>query len=439
MIQLSQILRFLGSGFLLYGIAIAQSALERSDGSKDPPPRVDLTGRWTTPPFVNNAGEKIAVNFTIIQKGENVTAILNHPGKPHLVMFEGHFEGGTRLKGRSRGPSSSDDNPNWAPETLVIVDPSHLKSASTPFALVKVGAPESIKADAAIPAEKAKSYLREKPFDLNGTWQGVQNHAALFKLVIAQKDGDLTMRYQTVAAPFFRGRYVRNPTIAGQGISRKSDLKNPTWVEVSIFVDDPDHIRYNVEGRSFILFRVSNPSSRDIACDDRNSNHVARFFATVRGRMANSEHDLRSAKCWLTIGANEGYASAQSQLAAVLLRQPAPTEVEYRLAFEMAMKSAQQGDIAGQLETASLYREGKGTPKDLGKAEFWTQKAQQSKMAAQWKLWNSDVFLGLSPLDIAGLALKASNAVIADIDESAMRFSCADGRTADCEALKRRQ
>jgi TPR repeat protein len=105
----------------------------------------------------------------------------------------------------------------------------------------------------------------------------------------------------------------------------------------------------------------------------------------------------------------------------------------------MAMKSAQQGDIAGQLETASLYREGKGTPKDLGKAEFWTQKAQQSKMAAQWKLWNSDVFLGLSPLDIAGLALKASNAVIADIDESAMRFSCADGRTADCEALKRRQ
>jgi hypothetical protein len=411
-----------------------------SDGSKTGSAvKVDLSGRWSTPPFVNNAGQKLTVGFVVTQKGENVTLILNQPGQPNLVMFEGHFESANRLKGRSRGPSASNDNPNWTPDAMLVVDATHLKSASTPFTLVKVGGRETVSAAAAVPAKEGKPYLREKPFDLNGTWQGIEKHAALFRVVISQKeDGELTMRFATVAAPFFRARYVKNPTITGLGMSKDSDLKNPTWVERGIFIDDPDHIRYNADDKSFVFFRVTNPVRHDLACDDRNSNHVARFFALARGRMANAEHDSDTAKCWLVIGADQGYAPAQSMLAAVLLQQPAPSNADYTLAFQMATKSAQQGDIAGELELASLYREGSGTPRDLQKAQFWTQRAQQSKAAAQWKLWNTGVFLGLTPLDVAGLALKATNAVVADIDEGGLRFSCINGQTADCDALRRR-
>lgn len=45
--------------------------------------KVDLNGRWSTPTFVNNAGQKIAVGFTIVQKDENLTMLLNQSGKPN--------------------------------------------------------------------------------------------------------------------------------------------------------------------------------------------------------------------------------------------------------------------------------------------------------------------------------------------------------------------
>lgn len=347
-------------------------------------------------------------------------------------MFEGHFNAPTRWKGRARGPSNSDDNPNWTADTLIVLDATHIKFASGAMTLVKTGTAGSVRAEARIPAPQAASYLRAKPFDLNGTWQGTIPQARLFRLVIVQNDGDLTMRYASVSGPFFRGRYEKNPRIPGRGIASNSDLKNPTWVERNIFVDDPDHIRYNADDRSFVLFRISNPAPRDLACDAGNSDHVARYFALVRGRIANSGHDLASAKCWIAIAADQNYAPAESALAALLLQQPDATEADYARAFQLAGRSAAQGDIAGQLELASLYREGKGIAKDPAQAQLWTQRARQSKAAAQWKLWNSNVFLGLTPLDVAGLALKATNAVIADVDESARRYSCANGQTADC-------
>ena len=395
--------------------------------------KVNLTGSWTAPPVVNRAGQKVALGVTIVQKGGDVVFILHQPGQPNLIMFKGRFETADRISGQSRSPSNSIDNPDWTPETFIVVDATHLKSAITPISFTKAGGPESITAASATPYKEAKGYLRDQPFNLNGVWQGVEKNADLFRIVIVQKDdGEFTMRVLTVSGPFFRGKYVKNPTITGLGIAKDSDLKNVRWVEKSVFIDDPDHIRYNAETMVSVLFRVTTPPPHDLTCDDQNSNHVARKFATDRGRIANRDGDSKAARCWLTIGANEGYAPAQSLLAALLLKEPEGTEANYKLAFEMATKSAQQGDIAGQLELASLYRDGKGTAQDLRQAQFWTQKAQQSKEAAQWRAWNTKVFLGLTPLDIAGLALKANTAIIDQLDEDGRRFSCADGHVDDC-------
>ena len=87
-------------------------------------------------------------------------------------------------------------------------------------------------------------------------------------------------------------------------------------------------------------------------------------------------------------------------LAALLVQQPDATGADYKLALELASKAAQQNDVAGQLLLASFYHDGRVVPKDLQKAQFWTQRAQQSRMAAQWKLWNKDVFMGLTPMDL---------------------------------------
>ena len=201
-----------------------------------------------------------------------------------------------------------------------------------------------------------------------------------------------------------------NPKIIGKGIPSNSPINKPIWVEEWLFIINPDNFRFNTPTGVFDWYRISNPAPHDIPCDEQNSLHLERAMAWVRGRVANSVHDFKSARCWLTIGANAGYAPAQSLLAALLLQQPTSTDADYALAFQLASKSAQQNDIAGQLLLASLYRDGKATAKDLQKAQFWTQRAQQSKMAAQWKLLNSDVFMGLSPLKIAGLAVAAASA-----------------------------
>jgi TPR repeat protein len=120
----------------------------------------------------------------------------------------------------------------------------------------------------------------------------------------------------------------------------------------------------------------------------------------------------------------DNYAPAQSLLAALLLQQPGVTEEDYASAFQLASKSAQQGDIAGELELASLYSEGKGTPKDLQKAQLWTQRAQQSKMAAQWKLWNTSVFMGLTPLDVVHGVLVMQDAMEKELLENPIGGTC---------------
>ena len=388
-----------------------QSAPVASRGEK-----VDLNGFWSTPPFVNNFGQKITMGMKIVQNRDNVTVTLNQAGQPKMVLYEGHFDGATLITGRSRGPSSSPDNPNWGPETITVVDGRHLKFSTGGQMVERIGGLEDARLEQGTPYVQPKQpYLPEKPFDLNGNWRAEVDTRSLFPAHITQKDGEVTMAFAGSSGPSFSGRYIQNPSIPGKALSKKvgppvvrkdgTTSYGQVWVDGNIFVEDPDHIRLNSEDHSIAYYRFSEPSRHDLACDAQNSFHVQRLPAWMRGKQAASEQDYKAARCWLTIGADQGSAPAQSLLAALLIEGRGSAAPDYQSAFALASKSAQQGDIAGQLELASLYREGKGTPQDAGKAQYWADRAKQSKSAAEWKLWNTKLPFGLSPLDIAGAAL----------------------------------
>jgi hypothetical protein len=64
---------------------------------------------------------------------------------------------------------------------------------------------------------------------------------------------------------------------------------------------------------------------------------------------------------------------------------------------------AAQGDVLGEIQLASLYREGKGTAPDAAKAQFWTAQAQHPRDLAAWQRLNTKNGVGLSMMDVMGL------------------------------------
>lgn len=122
---LKRVLGVLGLILLLGATALGQAT-----------PKTDLTGLWSN--SIMNGSRKITTGFRIIQNGKSVTVTLNQPGMPHFVAFEGKFSGDNIIAGRARGPSSNPNNPNWVPETMTVMDASHLKSSSG-MALERVG------------------------------------------------------------------------------------------------------------------------------------------------------------------------------------------------------------------------------------------------------------------------------------------------------------
>jgi TPR repeat protein len=106
---------------------------------------------------------------------------------------------------------------------------------------------------------------------------------------------------------------------------------------------------------------------------------------------------MTSARCWLTISADLGFAQGQSLLAALLIRGSPP---DYSSAFRLASLAAAQGDVLGELQLASLNREGKGTAPDAAKAQFWTAQAQRSQDLAAWQRLNTKNGVGLSMMDL---------------------------------------
>ena len=55
------------------------------------------------------------------------------------------------------------------------------------------------------------------------------------------------------------------------------------------------------------------------------------------------------------------------------------------LRSNLATRSAEQGDAGGQLELAALYREGKGSPADPAKAQYWLDRAKESGQLDQMR------------------------------------------------------
>jgi hypothetical protein len=326
--------------------------------------RPDLSGVWH---FLDPRNpQTIMADFTISQAGDDVVLRLLPVEEPDIVVYEGTFESSTVIAGRQRDMRAPEEN-RWQPLKVTVTDAKHLQ-LGTGLTLTKA-APR----DAALFNRLRRMSLEKlpaSPFELQGKWS-FQNG---LQVSIAQNSGDIALKTEREGT-VFRGRYTSNPLIGGEGLRPESPGGPLKWGETSLTVLDPDHLR--LQGK--IMFRVSDPSRHDVACDDQNTNHVKDYYARARGAAAYTEKDYQAARCWLTIGADWGYASAQSLLAALIIDGKAGTPPDYRLAFELASKSAEEGDVPGQFSLATLYQGGKGTAADPEKAKFWLDKAKQSE------------------------------------------------------------
>jgi hypothetical protein len=153
---------------------------------------IDLSGYWRSAPFSNNFGQKTKATFKIIQKGESVMLFQNNPGMPKQLGFEGHFDGASRVTGRTPGPNASKDNPDWRPDEFKVVDATHI--AYRGVAITKIGSLAETGLEQGLAADsKVKPDLPWKPFDLNGDWQSTLGKGLLYRTKIVQKDGELTI------------------------------------------------------------------------------------------------------------------------------------------------------------------------------------------------------------------------------------------------------
>jgi hypothetical protein len=237
-------------------------------------------------------------------------------------------------------------------------------------------------------------------FDLNGIWGGFENGV---QIAIRQNEGEITLtEVGPGQPPFFRGLYAANPRITGQRGMWSTTTRTVAWNDSTITVVSPDHLSF--ENKT--LYRISQPASHDLACDDQNSNRVRDYYAWIRGVTASSEGDYKTAKCWQTIGVNFEFAPALSMLSALLLQDTAP---DYPRAFDLASRGAAQGDVPAELQLASLYREGKGTAPDPVKASYWQQKAQNDQSVANAKLLTTPGIGGFTPMDIGRMILDGAD------------------------------
>jgi hypothetical protein len=88
--------------------------------------------------------------------------------------------------------------------------------------------------------------------------------------------------------------------------------------------------------------------------------------------------------------ASAGDAAAQVQVGEVYAagsgqaRTAKQMALDYRQAAEWYRKAAAQGDIAGEMHLAALYRDGKGVARDMAQAAGWYRKAaEQGDATAQ--------------------------------------------------------
>jgi hypothetical protein len=295
-------------------------------------PPIDLQGLWQV--LDPKTGRALA-NYNISQNGTAFTMRFLPPGRPEAVSYEGTLQGAL-VTGKMRDFRSTE--PLWLPLQIRIVDHDHLKD-SLGTELTRATAAET----ASFREYRNFSFLSlpAGKFDLNGIWGGFGPGV---QIAIWEKDGTLTMTEIRRGDPaFFHGIYFENPVITGQRGMWSPVTREAQWNESAISIISPDHLDFENK----VLYRVSNPASHDLACDEQNSNLVRDYYAWLRGAIASSEGDHKSAKCWLTIGASFEFAPALSMLSALLLQDSSP---DYPRAFDLASRGAAQGDVITELK-----------------------------------------------------------------------------------------
>jgi TPR repeat protein len=144
------------------------------------------------------------------------------------------------------------------------------------------------------------------------------------------------------------------------------------WLRSSMSLDDQNHFRI-AETQKFQ--RTSTAHVRDVACEDSNAQHVSGEDAFFRGNVYYELKDLVTANCWYHVGANEGFALAQSSYAYSLLNGRG-IKADPEAAKRWAQKSADQHDAYGEANLVEIYKR-VGFAMGLGQAQEYYKRYQQ--------------------------------------------------------------
>lgn len=98
--------------------------------------------------------------------------------------------------------------------------------------------------------------------------------------------------------------------------------------------------------------------------------NLGRMYALGKGL----PQDLRQARHWYELAANQGYAQAQVSLGALHeLGMGVPRD--FTQARNWYEKAAAQGDASGEVSLGAIYEHGLGVPTDFAQARHWYEKA----------------------------------------------------------------
>jgi TPR repeat protein len=120
------------------------------------------------------------------------------------------------------------------------------------------------------------------------------------------------------------------------------------------------------------------------------SRRVKQLFLMVTLMLASAYAQTEAVDPALLTKANAGDATAQVQVGESYAagsgqaRTTKQLAEDYRQAAEWYRKAAVQGDVAGEMHLAALYRDGKGVAHDMEQAAGWYRKAaEQGNVTAQ--------------------------------------------------------
>jgi len=352
-------------------------------------PFPDVSGIWGLAKE-STGGRESGISVAIFQNGAEIKMVALSGGQARTFSYLGHFESNTLISGQTCDSSYDKAHPYCILDSspAMLLSPTRMKDAEGEVFDKVAGRndPRYEQARLLLPPPDAKPYLPEQPFDLTGTWQSTIMRGAAGRVEFRQQNGLVYMFGPFGGYPVFAGWYAHNPAIGGTALSNASNHTSARWTRSTLFVQNPDGIVWVSEDKISGLFRASAPSPNNPPCSRENSSHVNAYYAWLRGAAALKQKNEGTASCWLTVSADAGLAAGQSLLAAVLRDATPPN---YAAAFDLATRSAKQGDIMGELELAGFYRDGKGTAPDAAKAQYWETEAQHAKQAAQLREFNA--------------------------------------------------